>query len=67
MEKWMCFGSIGVAAIMLLVFLVDLFVGMPFSNGTTFDDSPFFIVNLVGVVASGILGYLGWNALRDVR
>ena len=30
MEKWLCWGSIGVAGLLLLLFLLDLFTGFPF-------------------------------------
>jgi hypothetical protein len=61
MEKGMCFGTIAIAAIMLLVFLADLFAGVPFGGG------PFAAIDVFGVLASGIVGYLGVNALRDVK
>jgi hypothetical protein len=65
MEKWMCIGSIGVAVIFCLLFLADLFVGFPFSG--PFPDSPFTLVDICGILGTGILAYLGWNAYRDVK
>jgi hypothetical protein len=67
MEKWMCLGSIGVAALLLLLFLADLFTGFPFSNGTPGYDSPFMLLDIGGILAAGAIGYLGWNAWRDVK
>lgn len=67
MEKWMCLGSIGVAAIMLLIFILDLVAGIPFSNGTPGFESPFMLVDIGGIIGAGVLGYLGWNAWRDVK
>jgi hypothetical protein len=67
MEKWMCLGSIGVAALMMLLFVLDVITGQPFSNGVGISDSPFAIVDIAGILAAGFLGYLGWNAYRDVK
>lgn len=68
MEKWMCLGSLGVAALLFLVFLLDLIAGFPFSSGTPEgESSPFMIVDIGGILASGVLGYLAWNAYRDVK
>jgi hypothetical protein len=68
MEKWLCIGSIGVAALMFLLFLLDLIVGFPFSSGTPpKDSSPFSMIDVFGMLGAGIVGYLGWNAFRDVK
>lgn len=60
MEKWMCYAALGIAALMLLVFLADLFSGSVFGE-------PFAVVDVFGVLASGIVAYLGYNALKDVK
>lgn len=68
MEKWMCLGSLGVAAILALIFLLDLFMGWPFSSSTPPDQSsPFTSVDVLGLLACIIVGYMGFNAYRDVR
>jgi hypothetical protein len=67
MEKWMCLGAIGVAVITFLVFTIDLFVGFPFSNGTAGYDSPFGLADGSGMIGAMVLGYLGWNAYRDLK
>ena len=64
MEKWMCFAALGAAAIMLIVFLMDLAIGVPFGGS---GDNPFIVVDIFGIVASAVVGYLGFNALRDVK
>jgi hypothetical protein len=61
MEKKLCIGSLAVAGVMLLLFLLDLFVGFPFGGGG------FVAIDVIGVLASGILAYLGFSAFRDVR
>jgi hypothetical protein len=68
MEKWMCLGSMIVAGLLLVVFALDLAIGIPFSSSTPEKtQSPYFFVDIAGIVASGILGYLGWNAYQDVK
>jgi hypothetical protein len=68
MEKWMSLGSIVVAAIMLLVFLADLIAGVPFSGSTPQGkESPFMLVDIGGIIASLVVGYLGYNAFRDSK
>lgn len=68
MEKWLCVGTMGVAGLLLLVFLLDLVAGVPFSSSTPEGDesgSPFVLVDIAGVIASGIIFYLGFNAYRE--
>ena len=62
MEKGLCYGAMGVAALMLLLFLLDLIVGVPFGGPT-----PFLVVDIFGLLAAGIIGYLGWNTFRDLQ
>jgi hypothetical protein len=61
MDKILCYGSLGVAILMLLVFLLDLVVGAPFGGGK------FVTVDVLGLLASGIVVYLGWNASKDLK
>ena len=60
MEKWFCWGSMGVAGLLLLLFLLDVLLEIPFGR-----LSP--TVDIVGVISCAILLYLGWNAYRDIR
>jgi len=60
MEKWLCWGSLGVAGLMLLLFLLDMLFGFPFGG-----ISP--AVDVITILASGVLLYLAWDALRDLR
>ena len=61
MDKKLCIGALAVAGVMLLLFLLDLIVGFPFGGGA------FVAIDVIGVLAAGILGYLAFSALRDVR
>src|SRR5262249_26526415 len=45
MEKILCFGSLGIAVLMLLAFLLDLVASVPFGGG------PFGTVDILGVLA----------------
>ena len=62
MEKYLCYGALGVAGVMALVFLLDLVVGLPFGGG-----SAFLLADIFGLLASAIVAYLGYNALKDVK
>lgn len=63
MDKKLCIGSLAVAGVMLLLFLLDLFVGFPFGG----PKSTFLVIDIFGVLASGILVYMAITALREVR
>jgi hypothetical protein len=60
MEKWLCWSSIGVAGLMLLLFLLDIILGFPFGGLSA-------AVDVFGILASGLVLFLGWDALRDLR
>lgn len=60
MEKWLCFGSMGVAGLLVLLFLLDLVAGFPFGRAST-------MVDIVGLLAGGVVLYLGYDALKDLR
>jgi hypothetical protein len=61
MSKALCYGALGIGALMMLVFLLDMVAGAPFGGG------PFIAADLLGFLASGVVIYLGWNALRDQK
>ena len=61
MEKKLCIGSMAIAGVMLLLFLLDLIVHVPFGGGG------FMSIDVIGIIASLILAYLGFSAFRDVR
>lgn len=61
MEKWLCYAALGVAGLMLLLSILDIAMGIPFGG------SPFMMVDIFLILASGIVGYLGYNAMRDLR
>ncbi len=58
-EKWLCWCSMGVAGLLLLLFVLDLVMGIPFSGISS-------TVDVFGIIASGIILYLAWDAFRDL-
>jgi hypothetical protein len=61
MDKALCYGALGIGALMLLIFLLDLVAGIPFGAGK------FVVGDIFGLLASGIVVYLGYNASRDLK
>jgi hypothetical protein len=60
MEKGLCWASMGISGVMLVLFLLDLFVGIPFGGLSK-------VVNVLGVLACGIILYTSWDAFKDYR
>jgi hypothetical protein len=60
MEKWLCWGSMGVAGLLLLLFLSDLLLKIPFSGISS-------MVDIFGIIASALVLYLAWDASKDLR
>jgi hypothetical protein len=60
MDKWLCWGSLGVSGLLLLLFLLDLFLSIPFGGISA-------VVDIVGILASGIVLFLAIDAMRDLR
>ena len=63
MEKWLCWGSIGVAGLMLLLFGLDVATGVPFGGSAL---SGMMLVDIIGIVMSLFLLYMSWDALRGL-
>jgi hypothetical protein len=59
MDKWLCWASMGVAGLLLLLFILDM-------TPLQFPFGGFFIVDVFGVLASGLVLYLAWDASRDL-
>jgi hypothetical protein len=60
MEKWLCWSALGVSGLLLLLFLLDIFLSFPFGGSSIFVD-------ILGILVCGMVGYLGWDAFRDLR
>lgn len=61
MEKGMCYTALGAAALFGLLFLLDMFVGYPFGGGS------FIAFDILGLICAAIVGYLGFNAMKDLK
>ncbi len=60
MEKWLCWGSMGVAGLLLLLFLLDLIFNFPFGGISKFVD-------VLVILSCGAVLYLAYDAFRDLR
>lgn len=59
MEKWFCFGSMGAAGLVLILFLMDLVMGIPFGGSG--------LIDIFGLITAGIVFFLGFDAFRDLN
>ena len=57
MPKALCIFGIVIAALLLLIFGLDLAVGMPFGKASLMMD-------VTTIVMCGLLGYLSWTTFR---
>lgn len=60
MPKRVVIGSMVVAGIVLLAALADLVAGVPFSGQHT------FLMDILFIICSAIVIYLGWDAYKDM-
>ncbi len=60
MEKWFCWGAMGVAGLLLVLFVLDLVMGMPFGG-------IWKTVDVVLIAASALVLYLAYDAFRDIK
>ena len=60
MEKWLCLTSMAIAGIVLIAFALDLVLKIPFGGLS-------FTVDIVAILAAGLVGYLGWESYREQR
>ena len=56
----MCWGSLSVAGILLLLFIMDIITKFPFGGLST-------TVDILGILAAVILLYLSFETLRELR
>ena len=59
MTKNVIIGSMGIAGVVALLAIVDLFFGFPFQSQMVMD-----IMFLAG---AAMVGYMGWDSYRDLR
>jgi hypothetical protein len=61
LPKKMVIGSVIVAGIVALLALTDLILGIPFS-GTEHTR----VMDILFIIAAAIVGYLGWEAYKEL-
>jgi hypothetical protein len=60
MEKWLCWGSLGVSGLLLILFVLDLILSIPFGG---ID----WMVDVIGIVSCALVGYLAWESFKELR
>ena len=60
MEKWLCWGSLGVSGLLLILFVLDLILSIPFGG---ID----WMVDVIGILACALVGYLAWESFKELR
>ncbi|HZT82800.1 MAG TPA: hypothetical protein VFA26_21395 [Gemmataceae bacterium] len=66
MDKWLCWASMGVAGLVILLFLLDFITGLIMTSGIPFGFiSP--VMDVIAILAGGVVIFLAWDAMRDLR
>jgi hypothetical protein len=60
MEKWLCWIALTVSGLMLVLFVLDITLKIPFARTNV-------AIDVLGVLACAIVGYLSWDAMRDLK
>jgi hypothetical protein len=58
--KKLCYGVLGVAAFMTLLFLLDIFLGIPFAGAS-------IVLDIFGILGGAVVAYLAWDTAREFR
>ena len=59
----MIYGSIAASAVVAVAAILDLITGIPFG----FGSGKTWLMDILFIISSGIVIYLGWDALKDLR
>lgn len=65
MPRFLCLLGLVVAGLVLLLFLADLALSFTGSGGIF--SYPSMLMDIAFIVASAILGYLAWSALKELK
>ena len=60
MSKALCFSGIATAAILLMLFTMDLILGVPFKKAD-------ILMDIIFLISSGGLGFVSWLTLRELK
>lgn len=58
LSKNLVFGSFGVAGLVAVLALMDLVMKVPFAGQMVMD--------ILFLLSAGVVGYLGWDAYKDM-
>ena len=58
LSKNMVFGSFGIAGFVAILALLDIVLQVPFAGSMVMD--------ILFIISAGIVGYLGWDAYKDM-
>ncbi len=64
--KKMVVGSMVVAGLIALAAVSDLVIGVPFS-GNESGKTHTFLMDIMFIISAAIVGYLAWDAYRELR
>lgn len=64
MDKWLCVGSMVVGAVILLLYALDLVLGLPFDHAG--GGWRGYTQDLFFVVAAGLLLWQGYETYREL-
>jgi hypothetical protein len=59
LSQRLVFASFGAAGLVAAVCLLDIVTGIPFSRQMVFD--------ILFLLSAGVVGYLAWDAYKDLR
>ncbi len=59
MAKRLIFGSMGVAGLVIAAAVLDMVLGIPFSQ--------LFVMDVMFILGAGLVLYMGYNALQDIN
>lgn len=62
-SRKMIYGSIAAAAVVAVAAITDLVIGIPFDFGA----KKTMVMDILFLISAGIVIYLGWDALKDLR
>ncbi len=62
-SRKMIFGSMAAAGLVAVAAITDLIMGIPFG----FGSGKTWLMDILFLISSGIVLYLGWDALQDLR
>jgi len=65
MPRLLCLGGLVVAGLVFLLFLLDLIMSLA-GMGSLFRYAS-LLMDLTFMICSGVLGYLSWMSLKELR